>query len=365
MGVCGVIAAFAPNFIVFVTFRTLQGVFGKGSWFCAYVAVTEFVGSSYRRVVGIIAQLFFTLGVMILPGVAYLIPSWRWLQLAITLPNFAFLLYYWVVPESPRWLFSRNRTEEAIKIAQNIAKHNGKLLPPSYSEMRSVDESTKELSNPAFLDLVRTPRMRKYTLIVMYAWFTSAVVYQGLVMRLGIVEGDLYLGFFISAVAELPAAFIILLTLDRVGRRLPFSLANIVAGISCIITAFIPEDLFWLKTTIATVGRLAITMAFEIVYIVNTELYPTNIRNFSVSVCSGLCDLGGIVAPFLLYRLAAIWLELPLIMYSILAVICGALILLLPETKGIALPETIEDVENLSKRKNIAKTEEKHINSIY
>lgn len=34
----------------------------------------------------------------------------------------------------------------------------------------------------------------------------------------------------------------------------------------------------WLRTTVATLGRLGITMAFEIVYLVNSELYPTTLR---------------------------------------------------------------------------------------
>ncbi|XP_013800884.1 solute carrier family 22 member 3 [Apteryx mantelli] len=344
VGICGIIVAFAPNFTVFLIFRFLQGVFSKGTWMTCYVIVTEIVGSD-QRIIGIVIQMFFTLGIMILPGIAYWVPNWQGIQLAISLPNFLFLLYYWAVPESPRWLLTRKKGEKALKIMHDIAKHNGKYLSPHYSE---ITVSNEEVSNPSFLDLIRTPQMRRNTLILMYAWFTSALIYQGLVMRLGIVGGNLYLDFFISGAVELPAALLILVTIDRIGRCPPFAISNIVAGIACFITAFLPEDLPWFKTTVATLGRLSITIAFEIVYLVNTELYPTTLRNFGVSLCSSLCDLGGIIAPFLLFRLAAIWLELPLIIFSILAIVCGLLVLLLPETKGISLPETVEDAEQLS-----------------
>ncbi|XP_036742677.2 solute carrier family 22 member 3 isoform X2 [Manis pentadactyla] len=348
VGVAGIVVAFAPNFSVFVVFRFLQGVFGKGTWMTCYVIVTEIVGSKQRRIVGIVIQMFFTLGIIILPGIAYFIPNWQGIQLAITLPNFLFLLYYWVVPESPRWLITRKKGEKALQILRSIAKCNGKYLSPNYSEITVTDE---EVSNPSFLDLVRTPQMRKCTLILMFAWFTSAVVYQGLVMRLGIIGGNLYVDFFISGVVELPGALLILLTIERFGRRLPFAASNLVAGVACLVTAFLSEGIPWLRTTVATLGRLGITMAFEIVYLVNSELYPTTLRNFGVSLCSGLCDFGGIIAPFLLFRLAAVWLELPLIIFGILASVCGALVMLLPETKGIALPETVDDVEKLGRKR--------------
>uniref|UniRef100_A0A8C5WCU3 Solute carrier family 22 member 3 n=1 Tax=Leptobrachium leishanense TaxID=445787 RepID=A0A8C5WCU3_9ANUR len=352
VGVCGVVVAFAPNFYVMVFFRFLQGIFGKGTWMTCYVIVTELVGSKQRRIVGIVVQMFFTLGVMIIPGIAYLIPTWQGIQLAISLPNFLFLFYYWLIPESPRWLLIRKKKEKALKIMNDIAKENGTFLTPNYCQITVPDE---DVADPACMDLVRKPQMRKCTLIIMYAWFTSAVIYQGLVMRLGIVSGSLYMDFFISAVVELPAAVIILLTIDRIGRRIPFALSNAGAGIACLITAFISDDLLWLKRTLATIGRLCITMAFEIVYFVNTELYPTSLRNLSVSLCSGMCDLGGILAPFLLFRLAALWVELPLIIFAILGLLCGGLVMLLPETMGISLPETIEDVENLGRQKETEK----------
>lgn len=57
--------------------------------------VTEIVGVEFRRTVGVIYQMFFTIGILILPLLAYYITDWRWLQVAITVPYLIFLCYYW------------------------------------------------------------------------------------------------------------------------------------------------------------------------------------------------------------------------------------------------------------------------------
>ncbi|KAI3364466.1 hypothetical protein L3Q82_011258 [Scortum barcoo] len=341
-GIAGILVAVAPNYVSLLVFRTLYGFGVKGGWMAGYVLITEIVGVEYRRTVGIIYQMFFSIGILILPLLAYFITDWRWLQVVITIPYILFLSYYWFVPESPRWLLSQNRKSDAVHITEEMAKENKMTLSKN---IESLADDNAESTTASFMDLIRTPKMRKHTFILSYNWFTSAVVYQGLIMRLGILEGNVYVDFLISGLVEFPAAFLILFTIERIGRRLPFASANIVAGAACFITAFIPDSMIWFKTVVACIGRLGITMAFEMVVFVNTELYPTFVRNLGVSVCSTLCDVGGIVAPFLLYRLAVIWLELPLIIFGSLAFIAGGLVLLLPETRGVPLPDTIDDIE--------------------
>lgn len=61
-------------------------------------------------------------------------------------------------------------------------------------------------------------------------------------MRVGITGKNVYIDFFISGLVEFPAAFLILFTIERVGRRVPFASANIVAGAACFITAFVPDS---------------------------------------------------------------------------------------------------------------------------
>ncbi|XP_003792437.1 solute carrier family 22 member 2 [Otolemur garnettii] len=348
----GVLMAVSPTYTWMLIFRLIQGLVSKASWLIGYILVTEFVGLSYRRTVGIFYQAAFTVGLLVLTGVAYALPHWRWLQFVVTLPHFCFLLYYWCIPESPRWLISQNKNANAMRIIQHIAKKNGKSLPASLQGLRP-DEEVEKKSNPSFLDLVRTPQIRKRTLILMYNWFTSSALYQGLIMHIGLAGGNIYLEFFYSALVEFPAAFIIILTIDRIGRRYPWAASNMVAGAACLASVFIPDDLQWLKITVSCLGRMGITMAFEMVCLVNTELYPTFIRNLGVLVCSSMCDIGGIITPFLVYRLADIWLELPLVVFAVVGLVAGGLVLLLPETKGMALSETIEEAENMQRlRKN-------------
>uniref|UniRef100_A0A671UZR4 Solute carrier family 22 member 3 n=1 Tax=Sparus aurata TaxID=8175 RepID=A0A671UZR4_SPAAU len=330
--IAGIVLAVVPNYISILVVRCIFGFGVKGGWMNGYVLLTEMVGAEYRRTVGIVYQMFFSVGNLILPLLAYYITDWRWLQVVITAPYLFFLPYYWFIPESPRWLISQKNTAKALEITEAMAKENKKKLSKNFE---TVTEDEGDSPSASLLDLFRTPNMRKHTFILMFNWFTSAVVYQGLIMRVGIAGGNVYIDFLISGLVEFPAAFLILITIERIGRRLPFAAANIVAGAACVITAFIPDSMFWFKTVVACIGRLGITMAFEMVVFVNTELYPTFIRNLGVSVCSTLCDIGGIVSPFLLYRLAFIWLELPLIIFGVVAFVAGGLVLLLPETRGI------------------------------
>ncbi|XP_069343435.1 solute carrier family 22 member 1 isoform X2 [Eulemur rufifrons] len=275
--VAGVLMALVPDYVSVLLFRLLQGLVSKGSWMAGYTLITEFVGLGYRRTVGILYQAAFTVGLVLLTGLAYALPNWRWLQLAVTLPTFLFLLYYWCVPESPRWLLSQKRNTQAIKIMNHIAQKNGKL-PPDDVKMLSLEEDVTGKLSPSFADLFRTPSLRKHTFILMYLWFSSSVLYQGLIMHLGATGGNLHLDFFYSALVEFPAAFVIFITVDRIGRRYPLAVSNLVAGTACFIMIFISHDLQWLKITVACVGRMGVTIVIQMVCLVNAELYPTFIR---------------------------------------------------------------------------------------
>uniref|UniRef100_A0A8C8S0J1 Uncharacterized protein n=1 Tax=Pelusios castaneus TaxID=367368 RepID=A0A8C8S0J1_9SAUR len=314
--ISGVLMAFAPSYRWMLIYRFIQGLVSKGGWLTGYILKTQFSLNTHCY-----NDIFY---------------------FHIPVPD---CLYCRCLPESPRWLIAQQKNDKAMKIINRIAKGNGKKLPPSLQSLNPDEEDGEKLS-PSFLDLVRTPQIRKHTLILMYTWFTSSVLYQGLIMHMGIAGGNIYLDFFYSALVEFPAALILILTIDRIGRRYPWAAATLVAGSACLITAFVPDCEILLKQ-INNGGTFHV---------------HTFSRNLGVLVCSSMCDIGGIITPFIVYRLAEVWHELPLIVFAVVGLIDGGLVLLLPETKGKTLPETIDDAENMHRyctiypKRNVSQT---------
>ncbi|XP_023808558.1 solute carrier family 22 member 1-like [Oryzias latipes] len=130
--VSGFLMAVVPGYTSILVFRAVLGFSLKGGWMATYVLLTEMVGVKYRRTVGILHQMFFSIGNLILPLLAYFITDWRWLQVTVTAPFVLFMSYYWLIPESPRWLISKKRLSEALQITEAIAKENKKKLSTKF-----------------------------------------------------------------------------------------------------------------------------------------------------------------------------------------------------------------------------------------
>lgn len=71
-------------------------------------------------------------------------------------------------------------------------------------------------------------------------------------------------------------------------------------------------------------------------------------RNIGMGISSMSARIGGMLAPQIL-DLGAVWGPLPLLLFGVLSAVAGSLALLLPETNGRPLPQTIEDVTHPEK----------------
>jgi hypothetical protein len=75
--------------------------------------------------------LFYCAGSIAVPWVALAAREWRHFLLYLSAPMLLVPCYYWLVPESARWLIHRGRVQDAVSCFQRISAFNGKGELPS------------------------------------------------------------------------------------------------------------------------------------------------------------------------------------------------------------------------------------------
>lgn len=348
----GVTAGIAPEYITYTISRIIVGATTSGVFLVAYVIAMEMVGPSRRLFAGVVSMMFFSFGYMLVAAFAYFITDWRYLQIALTLPGVLFMVYYWFIPESARWLLSKKRKEEAILIIEKAAKENNVTIPQevydNLIEPSIEDVKKKRANDPSLIDIFRYPNLRKKALLIFFDWFVNSGTYYALSWNTSNLGGNDLVNFVISGAVEIPGYIFLLLTLNRWGRRNILCGCMLVAGTLLLLTMAVPDDQNWLIVTLAMLGKMAITSSYGTIYIFSAEQFPTPVRNVGLGASSMVARFGGILAPYI-NLLADVWKPLPLIILGACAFIGGLLSLLLPETLNKKLPETIEEGENFGK----------------
>uniref|UniRef100_A0A8C0F767 Solute carrier family 22 member 7 n=1 Tax=Bubo bubo TaxID=30461 RepID=A0A8C0F767_BUBBB len=274
---------------------------------CLLLAGMEWVDIKHRTFSGILTSIFWSIGNMLLAMVAYLVREWHWLLVAVTGPCLLSIVL-------------------------------GRHLPPSgLSAWQMLRMSTNKKPGQSYscISLFRTPVLRKISLCSGAVWFGVAFSYYGMSMNLTGFGLNMYLSQFVLGIIEIPAKMIMYVLVNRVGRRQSQAWALILTGLSIGANVIIPksETLF-----LAIMGKGFSEAAFTTVFLYTSELYPTILRQNGMGYTSFVARLGGALAP-LVFLLDEVWRSLPEVTYCGVAVCCGSVAFLLPETLNVRLPE--------------------------
>ncbi|VVC99968.1 unnamed protein product [Leptidea sinapis] len=121
--------SFPGNYLTYIVLRIIGGLFFPAMYQLPLILALELMPPAKRTNAGIVIGMLFGSGMCILSLIAYLLREWFYLSLATTLPFILTYSYFWLIPESPRWLVGRGRIADAEKVLRNIARRNGITLP--------------------------------------------------------------------------------------------------------------------------------------------------------------------------------------------------------------------------------------------
>uniref|UniRef100_A0A7N4UZ23 Major facilitator superfamily (MFS) profile domain-containing protein n=1 Tax=Sarcophilus harrisii TaxID=9305 RepID=A0A7N4UZ23_SARHA len=318
LGAAGTATAFSPNFSTYCALRFLVGMAVSGIILNCMSLETIRPGKGSRSKI-----YSATLGQILLPGLAYALPNWRWLQLTLSMPFFAFFGYSWWFAESARWLVLAGRPEQAIQVLKRVARINGRR-----AEGDGLSIEVKELDSSHLLSSPSPPSSQRFA--TSFAYYGVAMDLQGFGLRVHMLQ-------LLFGMVDIPAKLLSTLAMSRAGRRVAQVTALVLAGLGILANLLVPTELAALRTTLAVLGKGCLAASFNCVYLYTGELYPTAI--------STMARVGGIVAP--LVKLTGEQMPLvPPIIYGSIPVLSGLVALGLPETRNRPLKDTVEEVEN-------------------
>jgi len=341
---------------LFVFYRVLGGV-GMGlASLVAPMHVSEFAPSALRGQLGAYQQIAIAGGIVIVLFVSWgiglqgddawvLESGWRYMMLSLAVPAFALLWLSFAVPESPSWLVKRGRIEEARRELSRSADPE---------ELRAMLE---ELSQGSRNEPPAAPLMSFGARVVMVGIALNvlqqligltAISYYGpqILQRMGYHMDSAMLGVLVARSLNFLATMVVVLIVDRVGRKPLLIVGALVMGVSlmAIGTVFQTQGSSTLGLIAVCCYLTGLGISFgPIVWIMLSEMYPAPIRAQATSI-SVTAQWGAnflVAASFpLLFRDSALgavtnggfvfWI------YSGFAVLAALLVLrFVPETKGI------------------------------
>ena len=274
--------------------RFIQGIGLGGEIPLMAAYLNEFAHAENRGRFSLSVQVLFAIGLLVVALVSvYVVPhwGWRWMFVIGAIPALVAIPMRTVLPESPRWLASQGRNDEAdlaLTRIENTAARDGKVVPPLPTNLPQVPEV-----RPRIVELFRGIYLRR-TIAVWLIWIGAYFVSYGItawvpslfrtVYHLN-VEQSLIYGLIISSIGlcgTIAAIFLI----DGIGRRPLLMLSLGGCSIPLISFAFLPQLTAAGTLAVATAGFLFLSASLISLATYTAEIYPTHLRALGGGVAS-------------------------------------------------------------------------------
>ncbi|MED4617496.1 MFS transporter [Priestia megaterium] len=278
---------------------------------------------------------------------------WRYMLPIAAIP--AVFLFFGMlrVPESPRWLVSKGKNNEALTVLQKIRE--SKRAKSELQEIENAYEKEAKMEKATFKDLT-TPWVRRVVFlgigiaVVQQITGVNSIMYYGteILKDAGFQTEAALIGNIGNGVISVLATFVGIWLLGKVGRR-PMLITGLVGTTTALLLIGIFSLVFEGSAALPYIV-LALTITFlafqqgaisPVTWLMLSEIFPLRLRGLGMGVTVfclwGINFLVGLTFPVLL---ASIGLSTTFFVFVVLGI--GAILFVkkfLPETKGLTLEE--------------------------
>lgn len=350
-----VMCAFAPNVYILIISRIFVGFAVGIVNFVVPLYLSEISPKNLRGTLVSLYQWAITSGILfsyfINAAFAQAVYNWRWMLFAGVLPGLILFVGMCLMSDSPRWLVSKNREDEA----KNVFK---KIEPDIDAEQEIQD--IKTTLNSEGKDKKFT--FKKWMLMpfvvgigIMFAQICTGIntiiYYAPTIFKTAGFDSNLTAIYATTGIGVVNFVMTIVAVFftDKIGRKplLYFGLTGVMLSLFALGTSFafaniLGSNLKWVAVGSLITYIVCFAMSLgPIGWILVSEVFPLKIRGIAMSICTvsnfafNFFVVGSF--PILLHRIGGAW---TFWMFGAVSLFCIIFVyFFVPETKGISLEQ--------------------------
>ena len=323
-----VLTAFSWNFASYAVFRFLTGTGIGGEYAAIYSAIDELIPARLRGQLALFVSGTYWAGAIVasLLSVVLLNPNlvdqyygWRIAFALGAVLALGILLVRRYVPESPRWLMTHGRADEAERVVgeieSDVRRNTGRDELPAVPRDETITIEQREaigfgLIARAMFQMYPVRTLLGLVLMVSQAFLYNAIFFTaGLVLAdfFGVPGGSIPYYLVVFAVGNLLGPLLLGRLFDRVGRRPMIAGCYLVAGALMALSGYLfVQDVIGPGTQTALWAILFFfaSAAASGAYLTVSEVFPMEIRAMAIALFYAIgTALGGITGPIIFGQL--------------------------------------------------------------